>query len=60
MLKGSKVEGVAPGSAEGAHSATGGEPGAADDFFHAQYLRAQCITPQARDVGVAFVSGQDR
>ena len=31
MLKGSKVGGVAPGSAEGARSATGGEPGAAAD-----------------------------
>ena len=29
MLKESKVEGVAPGSAEGARRATGGEPGAA-------------------------------
>lgn len=29
MLKGSKVEGVAPGSPEGARRATGGEPGAA-------------------------------
>lgn len=29
MLKESKVEGVAPGSSEGARRATGGEPGAA-------------------------------
>jgi len=62
MLNETKVGGVAPGSLEGARSATGGEPGAAADVKRwsagrkkdvvLRLLRGESIDAVSREVGV--------
>lgn len=62
MLNESKMGGVAPGSAEGARSATGGEPGAAAEVRHwsagrkkevvLRLLRGEPVDTVSREVAV--------